>query len=67
MIIDLWPIEVTCCMCGVISPGKWGIPVGETGEIVANDFDGEWAGVPACQRCHDRHAVGEFVGQYPRF
>ena len=68
MIIDLWPIEVTCCMCGVISLGKWGLPVDDdTGEIVSSDFRGEWSGVPSCQTCHDRHAAGEFIGEYPKF
>ena len=67
-IIDLWPIEVKCCICGAVVLGKFGIPVdSETAEIVANDFEGEWGCVPACKACHDRHAEGEFVGEYPKF
>lgn len=57
-----------CCICGITTVSQWGIPVSsETAEIVANEFSGEWGAVPACRECHDRHAVGEYVGSYPRF
>lgn len=68
LIIDLWPIWVTCCICGRHCPSTHGVPIdSETAEIVANDFEGEWGGNPACEECHDRHAQGEFVGTYPKF
>jgi hypothetical protein len=58
----------TCCICGTETPSHWGVPVdSETGEIVANDFEGEWGGVPACRECHAAHDSGQHVGEYPRF
>jgi len=55
-------------MCGVETPTRWGLPVdSETAQIVANDFEGEWGGIPACRECWERHERGEFVGEYPKF
>ena len=68
MVIYLNYPTATCCVCGEDCLSLWGLPVSsETGEIVANDFEGEWGGVPACQSCWSRHEHGEFVGSYPRY
>jgi hypothetical protein len=39
-----------CHICGAESPPKWGIPIYE-GDVLPNDWQGEWGGVDACQRC----------------
>lgn len=66
--IDLWPPMVRCCICNVGDFQRWGIPVNSlTGEIVANDFDGDWCGKPVCRECFERHESGEFVGDYPKY
>ena len=60
--------QITCSICGACDQCRWGIPVdSETAQIVGNDFEGDWGGVPVCELCHSRHANGEFVGEYPRF
>jgi hypothetical protein len=67
-VINLNARFALCCMCGKETPCRWGLPVdSETGEIVANDFPGEWGGVPACKDCWKAHESGAFVGQYPKF
>ena len=67
-IIDMFVPWVQCCLCGIHCPSTHGIPVDSgCGIIVANDFEGEWGGMPACKSCHDRHALGEFVGTWPKF
>lgn len=71
LVIDLWRLadsEVTCCLCGQEAPHRWGIPVdSEVGQVVANDYRGEWGCKPACESCWSKHAQGEFVGTWPRF
>lgn len=68
VIIDLWPPMAICCICGVPTLSRWGIPVdSEIGLIVANDYPGEWGGQPACSDCWRKHEGGAFVGTYPRF
>lgn len=58
-----------CCVCGEETVSRWGIPVdSETGEIVANDFQGDWGGKPACFPCWESHAFrNAFVGDYPKY
>ena len=59
---------IQCCICGQCDVSRWGIPVDSNdGMIVANDFEGEWGGKPACRECWAKHEAGEFVGTYPRF
>jgi len=48
-IIDMWPIIAECVVCGAPSH-KSGIPMYE-GMVLPNDWDGEWGGQPACDRC----------------
>ena len=67
-IIELQTFETQCCMCGKRTQSRYGIPVdSETGEIVANDSERSWGGVPACKECHDAHATGAFVGSHPKY
>lgn len=62
MIIDLWPVwgvTIKCSHCGASDINKWGLPYdSETGELVSNDFQGDWGCKPACLKCHDDHAAG---------
>ncbi len=68
LVIELDTEPITCSVCGREDWQQWGLPVSsETGEIVANDYPGEWGGIPACRECWAKHEAGAFVGQYPRF
>jgi hypothetical protein len=70
-VIDIfppWTAPIICCVCGKEDVNQWGIPIDmETALIADNDFEGEWAGKPACRDCFMLHAIGFFVGTYPRF
>lgn len=61
-VIDLFAVSntaITCCVCGSEDFNRWGIPFdSETGEIVANDFEGDWGSKPACERCFKLHESG---------
>lgn len=57
LVIDLNPREQECHRCGEVCPVKYGLPVGTDGRYVPNWFDGDWAGVAACKKCHDEHAA----------
>lgn len=50
-IIELFPITEDCFICGDVSIKK-GIPMYED-IILHNDYDGEWGGRPACDRCFE--------------
>jgi hypothetical protein len=58
IVIDLWPHFAECWACGAFTPCRWGLPVGDCGKLVSNDYTGEWGGVPACQQCYQAHAEG---------
>lgn len=47
-----------CFVCGGEASGYHGVPV-FNGDLMSNDWPGEWGGVPSCERCYDRHARGE--------
>lgn len=51
-----------CRACGAECPVRYGLPVDDTGDFVENNFDGEWAGVPACKACYDAHAEAGVAG-----
>ena len=55
-----------CCICGEWDYG-YGVPVGVDGRIISNDSTQDWAGKPACRKCHDEHAQGKHVGTYPSY
>ena len=50
-VIDLFPPVATCCICGDGSL-KSGIPMYED-MVLPNDWQGEWGGQPACDRCRE--------------
>lgn len=55
LVIDLNPREQECHVCRAVVPVGFGLPVDESGLIVPNWYEGEWAGVPACEPCYRRH------------
>jgi hypothetical protein len=66
--INLQQSTAECCICGETDSSRWGVPISmKTGEVVANDFVGDWAAKPACRHCWQRHQSGEFVGLDPQF
>lgn len=68
LVIYLQYPTAQCCVCGEWDVSQWGVPVDSvSGEIVANEFEGEWGGVPVCRECYAKHESGDFVGTYPRF
>ena len=68
VVIDLYPPMAICCVCGKWDLSKWGVPVSaETALIVANDFEGDWGGKPACEDCWRKHDAGGLVGVDPKF
>jgi hypothetical protein len=53
VVIEMWPRESECIICGVdLFNCKTGIPMYE-GEPVPHSWKGEWAGYDACQKCFD--------------
>lgn len=67
-VIDLFPAHACCCICGEWDLSRWGVPIDmETGLIVANDFEGDWAAKPACEECWRKHESGAFVGTEPHY
>jgi hypothetical protein len=60
MVINMYEPWTECSVCGTETPVGWGLPVWN-GFIVANDWPGEWGGVPACQSCWAKHERGELV------
>lgn len=59
-VINLSARWTDCTVCGEETPAAWGLPVWN-GLIVANDWPGEWGGVPACEACWEQHERGELV------
>jgi hypothetical protein len=59
-VIDLWPQVAECSICGEVTLSRWGVPR-HNGDLVSNDWQGDWASSPACERCHDAHAAGLLV------
>lgn len=47
-----------CVNCGKPSSGFHGLPV-FNGDIVSNDWPGEWGGACCCEDCYNRHAAGQ--------
>lgn len=50
--------DTACVACTLEASGKHSLPVDEDGEIVGNDYAGEWVGAPACEGCYIIHAAG---------
>jgi hypothetical protein len=54
-IINLSPHESECILCGtLLFDCKLGLPMYE-GEVVPDDWPGEWAGFDVCAPCHAKH------------
>lgn len=47
-----------CFACGGVASGHHGLPT-FNGDLVSNDWPGEWFGVPACERCYELHEQGK--------
>ena len=50
LVIDLSPPGDVCVVCEAAANPRKGIPMYE-GDVVPNDWNGDWAGYPACDRC----------------
>lgn len=50
-VINLNPHDVKCHLCDAACEYRQGVPIYE-GMIVPDDYQGEWGGVPTCQRCY---------------
>lgn len=53
-----WGSETKCVACKRPSSGFHSLPT-FNGDIVSNDWAGEWFGKPCCERCYERHAAGQ--------
>lgn len=59
LVIELWPTESECVVCGKFMYGcKQGIPMYE-GEPVPHDHTGEWGGFDACLDCWLEYTVAQ--------
>ena len=47
-----------CTACGRPSSPFHGLPV-FNGDVMSNDWQGEWGGVPCCEACFENHERGE--------
>jgi len=57
-IINLWPIETECTICGKHHVMENSLPMYE-GEVLLDDYEGEWAGMPVCNKCYKKHRTEE--------
>lgn len=72
-VIQMQAIPADCWVCGADATGlDFGIPVYE-GNVLPNDWKGEWGGVPVCKRCFDAQqtitrpiAAAEFLRELPK-
>lgn len=55
LLIDLNPRYQKCHRCGASCLARFGLPVGQDGDYVPNWFQGDWAGVAACEPCYLWH------------
>ena len=55
LVVELWPRESECVLCGAFLSGPCkGLPMYE-GEVVPDDWPGEWAGFDVCDSCYGLH------------
>lgn len=50
--------DMPCPGCGGRASPFHGLPV-FNGDIMSNDWPGEWGGAPACEACFEKHLRGE--------
>ena len=50
LVINLWPFVTNCGICDVDTVGEFSVPIYED-EIMPDDYDGEWGGMPVCPKC----------------
>ena len=69
--INLEQPMAQCCICGGWDLSRWGVPIAMSGPmaglVVGNDYKGDWAGKPACEKCWALHELGRFVGHDPAY
>lgn len=64
LVIQMQRGDHYCCNCGLSCDQAQGLPMYE-GEIVPNDWAGEWCGANACRACFEAHERGEGVFSMP--
>lgn len=47
-----------CVNCRQPSSGHHALPI-FNGDIMSNEWPGEWGGVPCCERCYELHEQGK--------
>ena len=52
--LSLWPIECDCAICSKLTPMGLSLPMYE-GEVLPDDYQGEWAGMVVCSTCYAKH------------
>lgn len=57
VIIRLHEPQIECIVCGETDVSRWGLAVYE-GQIVPNDYQGEWGGAPCCEKCFMSRQIG---------
>jgi len=60
--VDLWGLEVDCILCGTTNSDSLFLPMYE-GQVVPNDYEGEWAGMPVCRTCYRKHEETNEIDQ----
>lgn len=56
--INMTPRFADCFICGEVCEGDHGVPV-FNGDIMSNDWQGEWGGQHVCESCFGKHERGE--------
>lgn len=51
-----------CVVCGIEEPNTQSVAVSDNGYVVSDDYEGEWAGMPACRACYSKQLRGELTG-----
>ncbi len=52
LVINLNEAYIDCRVCGAAYPCRYGIPMYED-LVLHNDYEGEWAGQPACRTSYE--------------
>jgi len=61
-VITLWPPETECVLCEKWCYLEYSLPMYE-GEIVPDDYEGQWGGMPVCKECFKEHRP-EYIEKY---